>query len=196
MFVTPCRVEGGVTVIWYPLIFGTPVPDHRATLRFRHGSVALVLTSKSFACYVAQLSCLWSTNVDKSSSIWLPRSRYCRTIQKNTCAAIVGRLGYSSWLGCFGPPIEVICQLCSSVVYGTLMWTSLHRSGYPDPGIVGPYTKKEYLCSYCRTARSLVTGTARSHRFRHGSVALVLPSVIEVIFQLCIAQLCVVSMEH
>ena len=113
----------------------------------------------------------------KSSSIWLPRSRYCRTIQKNTCAAIVGRLGRSSRLGRVGPPIQVICQLCSSVVYGTLTWTSLHRSGYPDPGIVGPYTnvtKKEYLCSSCRTARSLVT--ARSHRFRHGSVALVLPS--------------------
>ena len=131
-------------------------------------------------CSSAHLSsCLWSTNVDKSSSIWLPRSRYCRTIQKNTCAAIVGRLGRSSRLSRFGPPIEVICQLCSSVVYGTLTWTSLHRSGYPDPGIVGPYTnvtKKESLdlCSYCRTARSLVT--ARSHRFRHGSVALVLPS--------------------
>ena len=86
--------------------------------------------------------------MDKSSSIWLPRSRYCRTIEKNTCAAIVGRLGHSSRLGRFGPPIEVICQLCSSVVYGTLTWTSLHRSGYPDPGIVGPYTnvtKKESL---------------------------------------------------
>ena len=70
--------------------------------------------------------------MDKSSSIWLPRSRYCRTIYTNV-------------------------------------------------------TKKEYLCSYCRTARSLD---------RHGSVASVSSRLgrfgppIEVICQLCIAQLC------
>ena len=71
--------------IWYPP--GTRSPGY-PSVSTRLGRFGPPIEVICLLCSSAHLSsCLWSTNVDKSSSIWLPRSRYCRTIQKNTCAA-------------------------------------------------------------------------------------------------------------
>ena len=89
----PFRCHGDLVSpqIWYPRYQITGLPSVSTRLG-------------RFGPPIEVICLLWSTNVDKSSSIWLPRSRYCRTIQKNTCAAIVGRCRGILGTPCFGDP--------------------------------------------------------------------------------------------
>ena len=79
------QITGQSPVKWYP--HGTISPGY-PSVSTRLGHFGPPIEVICLLCSSAHLSSyLWSTNVDKSSSIWLLRSRYCRTIQKNTCAA-------------------------------------------------------------------------------------------------------------